>query len=124
MVNREERCTEGVRIQPKSGDKCQAWSAQTPHEHDIKPDTMVPQGEDFEGKKQPDKPKYPSLSEVSALWTGERVKIDKMPHNFCRDPDHRGHLWCFTENKDKRIGKCSKMPMPSSCRKRHLPYSS
>jgi integrin beta 3 len=56
------------------GRTCQKWTSVSPHSHGYHPD---------------DDP-----SSSAATGTGD--------HNYCRDPDGTGYLWCYTTDPDHR----------------------
>jgi len=67
----------GHKAETVSGRECQAWTAQSPHEHNFNEDHMFPDG--------------------SAQYA----------KNFCRNPEngHVG-LWCYTTDPEKRWEAC------------------
>jgi len=77
-----------------SGRTCQAWTSDSPHDHQYDSDSMYPDGS------------------VSAAG------------NKCRNPDHQwsGGVWCYTTDPDKRWEMCD-IPLCCECIPRFIMLS-
>ena len=87
----------------KAGKNCLPWSHKGT-EYDPSETLEVPVED--RGKERP-KIKYPTLTQINTWFSfakdvplSDIVKEENVPHNFCRDPNKSGRIWCYVEDGD------------------------